>query len=82
MRVFPQPVNDKINIVYNSLNAGEANLSITDINGQLVYKETRNLIKGVQTLELNTNKFSNGIYMLTVTDINYNRSSHKFIKGQ
>ena len=82
MRVFPQPVSDKINIVYNSLNAGEANLSITDINGQLVYKETRNLIKGVQTLELNTNKFSNGIYMLTVTDVNYNRSSHKFIKGQ
>ena len=79
-RIYPQPANDKLNIQYYSFNEGFGNITVTDINGKVVMQQTRNLSRGAQSILINTNHFGSGIYMITVTDKNYQKTSQKFIK--
>jgi secreted PhoX family phosphatase len=79
-RIYPQPANDKLNIIYYSLNEGPGTITITDINGKTVMQQIRNLSKGAQAIELKTNQLGSGMYMVTITDKNYQKTSQKFIK--
>jgi hypothetical protein len=78
--IYPQPVNDRLNIVYNSFTEGTATITITDINGMKVMQENRNLLKGTQSIILNTARLSGGIYMVAITDEHSQKTTHKFIK--
>lgn len=79
-RIYPQPANDKLNIQYYSFNEGFGNITVTDIHGKVVLHQTRNLSRGTQSILINTNHFGSGIYMITITDKNYQKTSQKFIK--
>jgi hypothetical protein len=79
MQVYPQPVNDQLNVVYNSLIEGQASIVVTDINGRNVIVEKRNISKGVQTLLLDTHQLTSGMYMMKITDKN-STTTQKFMK--
>lgn len=78
--IYPQPVHSKLNIQYHSDSEGPATLIVTDINGKTVLNETRNLTKGMQQLVLNAGNLGNGMYLLTITDKDNQKTTQKFIK--
>ena len=80
IRIYPQPVNAKLNVTYHSFNEGYGTVSITDMTGKTVLKETRELHKGTQSLMLNTGMLKSGIYLVTITDKYYQKTTQKFIK--
>jgi Bacterial protein of unknown function (DUF839)/Secretion system C-terminal sorting domain len=79
-RVYPQPVNDKLNIQYVSNNDGPATITVADVNGKTVLQEKRNLIRGTQLIAVNTGMLSSGMYLVTITDKNSQKISHRVIK--
>ena len=60
--IFPNPTNDFFIIKYNSMELGEAKISIYDINGKEV--STRKTIKNTENMEFNYNieNISKGVY--------------------
>ncbi len=79
-RIYPQPVNDKLNIQYFSNNDGPATITVADVNGKTMMQEKRNLIKGTQVIFVNTGMLSSGMYLVTITDKNSQKISHRVIK--
>ncbi|HNU89361.1 MAG TPA: DUF839 domain-containing protein [Ferruginibacter sp.] len=78
--VYPQPAQSKLNIQYYSDTEGPATLLITDINGKTVLNETRSLSKGTQVVLVNTAPLGSGIYLITITDKDNQKTTQKFIK--
>lgn len=79
-RIYPQPANDKLNILYYSLNEGPGIVTITDINGRLIMKQTCSLYKGEQCIIINTDLLGSGTYIVSITDSNYQKKSENFIR--
>ena len=78
--LFPQPVNEKLNIIYQSKDEGSVSIAISDINGIKIIVQTQYLHSGNQTLEVNTGKLLPGSYFITITDHANNFVTAKFIK--
>jgi hypothetical protein len=78
--VYPQPANDKLNIQYYSLSEGLGTITVNDITGKMVRRETIKMNKGTQSIVLNTDQLRSGLYLVTITDKNYQITSEKFIK--
>jgi len=49
----PNPFTDNFNIHFSLANASETEIQITNASGQLVYKETLNADKGINTYSFN-----------------------------
>ncbi len=62
--VGPNPFNDKITLrTYNEKNS-TLDLVVTDMNGKVVYSETRAVAAGVQSMTINMPALASGVYML------------------
>lgn len=81
--VFPNPVTNNANIklLFTSLEAGNYSIKILDINGRVVENVNRYFEAGDQQLDMETMQFSDGIYLITITD-GVQTGSTKFIKMQ
>lgn len=68
LRVYPNPAKEAITIKIPSDEADKYNVFIYDLQGRLVYSEndTRLLVPGTDLISINTNKFTNGLYVLKV----------------
>src|SRR3989339_175441 len=75
LNVFPNPATYVIKIFSEEL-IENSQISITDINGQLIFHE---LIAQLQTYDINCDSWNNGIYFITVTDKYNNKKSLKLI---
>ncbi|MFK7905432.1 MAG: T9SS type A sorting domain-containing protein [Chitinophagales bacterium] len=64
VKIFPNPVSDVLNIVNTNLGEGKAQIALFDIAGKEVYTA-----KDIQLVDhqLDTSKFSKGIYLIRVT---------------
>ena len=80
MTLFPQPVNEKLNIIYQSKDEGSASITISDITGKKIIVQSQYLFSGNQTLEVNTGKLLPGSYFITISDHANNFVTAKFIK--
>ena len=78
--LFPQPVNEKLNIIYQSKNERTATITISDINGKKIIMQTQYLFSGNQTIEVNTGTLLPGSYFIAITDKKNNFVTVKFIK--
>ena len=78
--LFPQPVNEKLNIIYQAKDEGSVSIAISDINGKKIIVQTQYLHSGNQTLEVNTGKLLPGSYFIAITDHANNFVTAKFIK--
>lgn len=66
MSVYPNPASDVLNIAYNNLKGGQAQLFITDIQGKQVYSHNLNVNEGSGKLQLNISSFPGGVYILSL----------------
>lgn len=74
IKIYPNPVSDILNISVTE-NYEIDNVSIYTITGQMVLAASK-------TDRINVARLQNGIYFLTVKDINYRKIVRKFIKKQ
>jgi hypothetical protein len=77
--VYPNPVQDVLNVSISTSKSEIATLSILDVTGKLVQKETKSLGKGSSTLQISTSSLPQGIYFLNVIS-NGILSTEKFSK--
>ncbi len=78
--VYPNPVEG---LGYLSLHSGfntNTTIAIHDVSGRVVESETHNISKGNNTITLNTNNFTQGMYFLSLKNGNKN-TTIKFIKN-
>jgi hypothetical protein len=64
--VSPNPAADKIMVTVGALSDGKAQWNITDNAGRMVMKGSAQLKKGRNTMPVNINKLSSGIYYLNI----------------
>lgn len=77
--VYPNPAEDQLNILMQSANSTSIKIEVLDINGRIVYTESRSTTNGLQTLVINTSELTRGLYLVNITTGNY-KSSKKFSK--
>jgi len=64
--VYPNPANEKLNIKFNTSTADDFNITIYNVTGQAVYKETLNNFVGSYYNEIHMNDFAQGVYLMQV----------------
>ena len=64
----PNPFNTNLNIKYNSLNEGSANMQIIDMLGNSHQNTNMSVNKGENTLTLDTEALPLGIYFIRITN--------------
>ncbi|PKP45928.1 MAG: hypothetical protein CVT95_07900 [Bacteroidetes bacterium HGW-Bacteroidetes-12] len=77
--IYPNPVSGNGTLSLNVLEKGITTIVIYDIAGRQVYSQQHNTNKGANTISLETNLFSNGMYFISVTNGTANENL-KFIK--
>jgi PKD repeat protein len=77
--IYPNPVTNNIRLELGSKNPTSATLRILNQYGQLLKVQTVDLKQG-QSIELNTNDLSSGMYLLEVITKNNFRAVRKFVK--
>ena len=74
--IFPNPANDNLYILSNA--KGNVEITIININGQVVYKETK---EGTTMMTLNVSNLNSGIYSVQIkSDIEVKTSKIQIIK--
>jgi hypothetical protein len=62
--VYPNPVKGEVNMNFNLLRSGTANISITDVTGRVVLNVKSNAISGPNKLKLDVSGLKKGVYMM------------------
>ena len=79
LNVFPNPVvNGRLNVQFNQKIAGSANIAIYDIAGKLVKNFAHIASTGINTVKVETNTLTSGLYFITVEN-SLGKSVQKFI---
>lgn len=77
--VYPNPTNGQLNISYNATTDGEYLISIFNIVGQVVYKQSYSNGVGLNTVRIDLSKFMQGVYMLELSFIKLNNKENSSI---
>ncbi|RYY44071.1 MAG: T9SS type A sorting domain-containing protein [Chitinophagaceae bacterium] len=64
--IYPNPIADPMTIYFHDFGAASADLHIVNAAGQLVFKKTVLLNNGSELLEIPTNHWSKGMYIINV----------------
>jgi hypothetical protein len=67
LALWPNPVNDQLNIALTGATSGTIDVQILDLNGRLVRSERRSLMTGRNQLLLSTSDLDAGLYLLRMT---------------
>ena len=67
--IYPNPARDQINADLYLLQSGTYVFTMVDVLGHVVYEKQMTLDAGTQTLTFDVSPFSNGIYMLNLTNL-------------
>ena len=76
--IYPNPTSDFIHIKNNTLNLEDVTLSLTDINGRILYNQ--NAISLGSDFTIPVNGFSRGLYVLTIKSGNNQKNQKIIIK--
>jgi hypothetical protein len=77
--VFPNPVNDKINISFNSKSNEKVNFELNDMQGRLIFKKSdMESVIGNFEYALDVTNIPSGFYLLKISQGNYNYSTKIF----
>jgi hypothetical protein len=80
LNVFPNPTNGKTQLKYNTFESTEINITILNINGQLIYGKIINTESGSNSIELDLSYLDNGIYFLSIDNkANNNKQTGKIV---
>ena len=64
--LYPQPVNNVLNVTLSSIKAGKFQVSVFDIAGKLLLQQSNTVIRGMNLLQVNTANLSQGSYVLRI----------------
>lgn len=78
MNVYPNPAEDIVNITLNANETTNAQVTITNIMGQVVYKQSTALNAGNNNFQINIGNFNAGVYVVNVKT-NTGMTSQKLI---
>lgn len=67
-KIYPNPVRDQLFAEVNLTADGAYQLEVYSLSGQRVRLETRNLLRGNQRLEIQTQELPSGLYLMRLTD--------------
>jgi len=65
--VSPNPANGNATIALTGNSGAEVSISIVDLTGKEVYNTALSALNGSATISVDTQKFGNGLYMVTVS---------------
>lgn len=66
LKVWPNPVNDALNISFNNSMIGAAQVTVIDPSGRTVISESHSITNGGNTLRIPTDKLEQGLYMVRI----------------
>jgi hypothetical protein len=79
LALWPNPVNDQLNIALTGTLSGTVDVQVLDLNGRLVRSERRSLMSGRNQLQLSTADLDAGLYLLRLGNSN-TTISRRFVK--
>ncbi len=79
-RLYPNPVNDVLNIVFNKSDYNQIQIEIIDLTGKTMLIQTKKQILAGQPVKLNVQSLPGGIYLCRVTNANQILGLQKFIR--
>lgn len=65
--VFPNPSNGDVVVGIPSNTSGNLNIEVTNLLGQVVFSETKEIAPGTTSIELDLNALSNGQYVMNLS---------------
>ena len=68
IKVFPNPVEDLVNIQMELKENIDLNINVINLLGNVIVSENKNLDQGINTLTINIKDFPSGIYFLNFSD--------------
>lgn len=77
--LWPNPVQDMINLSVSTKHQDQIIMSITDMNGKVISQLKNNLRSGENKLQINTNDLMPGMYILQLTNGNAT-TTRRFVK--
>jgi hypothetical protein len=70
VNIYPNPVQNELNIDINATNSGNFTFNIFSITGQIISSEQINITSGKNLIKLNTNNLNSGSYILIINNEN------------
>ena len=67
LKVYPNPMKSEGTIEFESSYSGLVDLVIYDINGRLVYNKQERVMRGSNSVQINTGRLQSGTYYATLT---------------
>lgn len=67
LSIYPNPIQDKINVSFNIQNEKTVTLKVTDIDGKLIHTQDLGQIKGYINQSIDASKFPKGIYFINIS---------------
>lgn len=79
LKVFPNPVDENINVQIEIRKNTNLNISVSSLLGKTIISKNTDLDQGIQTLNINMSNLPTGIYFLNMSD-GQEVISHKIMK--
>jgi hypothetical protein len=64
--IYPNPTNNNINVVINTVSETQTTIRITDLLGRVLLNETEELLSGNNTITYNISEYAAGVYLVHV----------------
>jgi hypothetical protein len=80
--LFPNPANDKLNVIVSAPQRGNVTLAVMDINGKMISQKLINVEAGSNTVPVEISQLAKGNYLVKVVDRSSGSEStaSKFVK--
>ena len=79
LSIYPNPVQDKLNITLTGATNGTYKARILTVTGVEVFNKT-GIVANANTITLDASDLAGGLYMIELTSINGNKQVEKFVK--
>lgn len=67
LNIYPNPVTDVLNIKHTFNENVNANISITDMTGKVIYNDALGMVYGEQKFKVDVSRFNAGVYFIQLT---------------
>lgn len=64
--IYPNPVTDKLNVMISSKENNKVSLTISSMNGQVLYSQSAQLVTGSNLLQVNASLLAKGAYAIKI----------------
>lgn len=78
--IYPNPTSENSFITINSVNNSEITIRVIDISGKIISQKINTLISGENTIQLDTQNLTNGMYFISITDEKETNTNLRLIK--